>query len=153
MTAEQSQQDAGSGRVRVYPDPGSARGIHKWMSRSCGIRGLGPRFMYATVLNDTRNPDFAYERRRGALYDVQSVVPGIVNGNLVLVLDAPDLVARHEHLVDAGYRHSEGQFTPCLTIKHGGSRRDLAKAQEKLDELVNSLTQFQLYRETWSRAD
>ena len=123
------------------------------MNRSCGIRrGLPLREMYATILNDERNPDIAYESRRGALYDVNSATPQIVDGNLVLALDAPELLARHQYLVSVGFRHSDAQFTPCLTIKHNATHRDLTVAQEKLDELVRSLTYFQLYRETWSKA-
>ena len=99
MTEGQRQQGAGLGLVRVYPDAGSARRVQNWMNRSCGIRrGLPLREMYATILNDERNPDIAYESRRGALYDVNSVTPQIVDGNLVLALDAPELLARHQYL-------------------------------------------------------
>lgn len=144
----------GQGYVSVKPEPGQARAVQKWINRVCGIQGgTTARGMHVTIIYDKRNYRYEVDRRRGALYAATVKAPALFGDTLVLLLDSPDLAARHQALVDAGHRHSYPQYRPHISIKEGADASDLERAVGCMSRLLRMLPKVTLYNETWRKID
>lgn len=144
----------GQGYVSVKPEPGQARAIQRWMTRTCGLEGgMTARDMHVTLLYDKRNWRFEVDRRRGAQYAAKPKTIALFGETLVLVLDSPELAARHQVLVDAGHEHSYPQFRPHISLKWGADSADLERAVGCMGQLFRQLPKVVLYREKWEKVD
>ena len=144
----------GPGYASIQPEPGQTRAVQKWLYKVCGIKGgLPARSMHITLLYDDRNKRFDVEQRRGAMYPARPRTVALFGDHLVLLLDSPEVAARHQKLVDAGYKHTYPQYRPHITLKKGATDDDFLSAIGCLDKLLKQVPKMTLYRERWEKTN
>ena len=144
----------GYGALRLHPD--DAKQIEDALF-AVGLRGMiRPEEYHVTLMYDAQNPmidkdtpeNVEYRARVGELTIYGDA--GSRWESIVLKLDSPDLLNRHNFLLRKGYRHSYPTFNPHLSLKYMPDEGDLEKIKGALDQGMFP-TNIRLIDEYWER--
>ena len=131
------------GYVALKVLPESANKIVEFV-QGLGIRGvIDPNKLHMTVMYDKSNPETEYEPSTNTYSASIKSIGRLGDGDyaaIVMHMECPEIVKRHEELKNAGFTHSFPDFTPHISLKYGFTDSDyniISKSIEDLKSIGN----------------
>lgn len=110
--------------------------------------------LHATIMYDVRNPDIT-PSKSNMIYKCKLVgvkilgEPGDKWYSAALLLDSPEIQARHKKLLNEGFNHSYDDLLLHVSISYGNATEILAPQLDKLFEEGKLPAIVTLCNETW----